>query len=103
MQAQMGTPRNMPATPHSPPPTRMATITQKPEIPVLLPRILGPRMLPSNCWRARMKRMKYRHLIGLSSRIRKALGMAPRNSASYTTHQPVWPEEAEAEKTADKP
>ena len=40
--------------------------------------LCDPRMLPSNCWRARMKRMKYRHLIGLSSRIRKALGMAPR-------------------------
>lgn len=27
----------------------------------------------------------------------------PVGSASYTTHQPVWPEESEAEKTADKP
>ena len=30
-----GTPRNIPTTPHSPPPTRIATMTQKPEMPVL--------------------------------------------------------------------
>ena len=34
MQAKTGTPRNMPATPAKPPPTRMVTMTQKLESPV---------------------------------------------------------------------
>ena len=57
----------------------MATITQKLERPVESPRILGPRIFPSNCWRMMIKTMKYRHFMGLSSRIMKAQGMAPRN------------------------
>ena len=53
-------------------------MTQKLLSPVESPSTLGARMLPSNCWRAMMKMTKYRHLRGLSSKIRKALGMAPR-------------------------
>ena len=58
MHAKIGTPRNMPSTPPKPPPTTMATMTQKLEMPVDLPRIFGPRILPSNCCNAMMKRMK---------------------------------------------
>ena len=74
----MGTPKNMPGTPARPPPTRMATTTQKLEMPVDSPRIFGPMTLPSSCCRRIMKMMKYRHFSGLASRIRKALGTAPR-------------------------
>ena len=55
----------------------MATTTQKLEMPVASPRILGPRMLPSNCCRTMTKITKNRHFLGLTSRIRKALGTAP--------------------------
>ena len=58
MQATTGTPRNIPSTPPKPPPTRMATTIQKLEMPTVSPKILGPRMLPSNCWRAMMKMIK---------------------------------------------
>ena len=57
----------------------MATMTQKLEMPVLSPRIFGPMTLPSNCCSRTIKMMKYRHFSGLTSRIRNALGMAPRN------------------------
>ena len=53
-------------------------MTQKLEMPVASPRILGPRMLPSNCWRITMKITNTRHCLGLTSRIRNADGTAPR-------------------------
>ena len=53
-------------------------MTQRLERPVLSPRILGPMMLPSTCCSAKTKRVKYTAFRGLSSRMRKMLGMAPR-------------------------
>ena len=77
-QAHTGTPKNMPATPKKPPPTKMAMMTHKLERPVVFPRILGPMTLPSSCWRARTNITKYSAWRGETSRIRKVLGMAPR-------------------------
>ena len=45
----------IPGIPKIPPPIRMATMTRKLESPVESPRIFGPRILPSNCWRIRIK------------------------------------------------
>ena len=50
--------------------------TQKEASPVESPRILGPRMLPSNCWSTKMK-MTNTALQGLTSRISSAHGDAP--------------------------
>ena len=52
-------------------------MTQKPLMPIELPRIFGPMMLPSICWRMMMKITKIRHLRGSTSRMIKALGIAP--------------------------
>ena len=67
----------MPTKPKRPPNSRMENSTQKEASPVESPRILGPRMLPSNCWSTKMKMTKYRHFRGLTSRISSAQGMAP--------------------------
>ena len=67
----------MPVKPNRLPATVMETSTQKPEIPMVSPRILGPMTLPSSCWRPKMKITKYRHFKGSTSRMMKAEGIAP--------------------------
>ena len=57
----------------------IAKMTQKAESPVESPRILGPRMFPSNCWRMRMKTRNHSALIGASIRMMKNEGIAPIN------------------------
>ena len=47
--AKVGTPSTIPGNPNRPPHTTMETSTQMADRPVLSPKILGPRMLPSNC------------------------------------------------------
>ena len=58
MTAKSGTPMSIPTKPKMPPKKMMAKRTPKDEMPVLSPKILGPRMLPSNCWRAKTKMTK---------------------------------------------
>ena len=55
-----------------------ANRTQKADSPVESPKIFGPMMLPSTCWRIMMKMIKIRHLPGSVSSRRKAEGMAPK-------------------------
>ena len=55
----------------------MENITQKPVIPVELPRMRGPMMLPSICCRIITKITKIRHLVGFTIRMMNALGIAP--------------------------
>ena len=55
----------------------MENMTQKPLMPMELPRILGPMMLPSTCCKTMMRIMKIRHFMGLTIRIMMALGTAP--------------------------
>ena len=69
----------MPTKPNSPPNSRMENRTPKLDTPVVLPRIFGPRILPSNCWSTIIKIMKYSILIGLTSRMSTAHGTAPIN------------------------
>ena len=57
----------------------MENNTQKLETPVVLPRIFGPMMFPSICWRIIIKMTNQRHLIGDSIKIKIADGMAPIN------------------------
>ena len=47
MTTKTGTPSSMPQKPNSPLPRIMENMTQKPVMPVELPRILGPIRLPS--------------------------------------------------------
>jgi hypothetical protein len=47
--AKIGTEASMPANPKKPPPTKIANIIQNEDSPRELPRIFGPRILPSNC------------------------------------------------------
>ena len=58
MIAHIGTPTIIPKTPHSPPKNVIAKITQNPAKPVEFPKILGPKILPSNCCNISMKRTK---------------------------------------------
>ena len=58
MTANTGTPRSIPAKPKMPAATVIEMSTQKPEIPTVLPRILGPMTLPSTCCKTMMKMMK---------------------------------------------
>ena len=67
----------MPAKPNRPPNNRMENSTQKEARPVDSPRILGPRILPSNCWSTKMNAMKYRHWMGLARKMSMAQGIAP--------------------------
>ena len=67
----------MPTIPHRPPKRMMENMTQKPDRPVRLPRILGPMMLPSTCWRSSTKITKVRAFTGLSIRISSVAGTAP--------------------------
>ena len=53
---------------------------------MVFPRIFGPMTLPSSCWRARTKMTKYSACRGDTSRIRKALGTAPRNGPKKGSH-----------------
>ena len=48
--AKTGTPTNIPTNPKNFPKRIIAKITQNGDNPVEFPRILGPRILPSNCW-----------------------------------------------------
>ena len=57
----------------------MANMTQKLDRPVALPRIFGPRILPSNCWSSSTKMTKYSACIGLMTIMRMVLGTAPMN------------------------
>ena len=79
----------MPQKPNSPAPKMMENMTQKPLMPIELPRIFGPMMLPSICWRITMKITKIRHLSGSTSRMMKALGIAPisgpKNGMTFVT------------------
>ena len=79
----------IPTNPNRPPPRRIATITQNADRPVELPRIFGPRMLPSNCCSKRMNMIKYSPLIGSASIMRIALGIAPiygpKNGITFVT------------------
>ena len=77
MTTNTGTPSSMPMKPKNPPPMMMANIIQKPFTPVELPRIFGPRILPSNCCKMRMNTRKMRHFMGSTSKMMKAEGMAP--------------------------
>ena len=77
--ANNGTPTAMPAKPNTPPNSKIANMTQKLDKPVELPKILGPRILPSNCCSARMKITKYNACTGLITMIRIVLGIAPIN------------------------
>ena len=77
MTTKTGTPSSMPQKPNSPLPRIMENMTQKPVMPVELPRILGPIRLPSTCCRMMMNTMKIRHLVGLTIRMISALGTAP--------------------------
>ena len=69
----------MPTKPKSPPKKRIENSTQKLESPVELPRIFGPRILPSNCCRSRIQMRKYTHWSGLTKNTRNAAGIAPMN------------------------
>lgn len=77
--ANSGTPITMPAKPITPPNSRMANMTQKLDSPVALPRIFGPRILPSNCCSSSTKMTKYSACTGLMTMIRMVLGIAPMN------------------------
>ena len=57
----------MPRNPNSPPPTKIANMTQKLARPLVSPRIFGPKILPSNCCKPKIRIMKYSACIGLSS------------------------------------
>ena len=69
----------MPVNPNNPPPTIMATSTQMAESPVESPRILGPRILPSNCCSKITKMVNHSALHGLTISRIIILGMAPIN------------------------
>ncbi len=45
----------IPTKPKSPPKSRMENSTQKLDTPVDSPKILGPRIFPSNCCKSRIK------------------------------------------------
>ena len=77
MTTNTGTPRSIPQKPKSPAPRMMENMTQKPLMPMELPRIFGPMMLPSTCWRMITKITKSRHLKGLTIKMMMALGTAP--------------------------
>ena len=49
------------------------------DTPTELPRILGPRKLPSNCCRMIIKIIKYSACSGFTTKIRKTDGTAPMN------------------------
>ena len=67
----------MPQKPNRPAPRMMENMTQKPLMPMELPKILGPMILPSTCWRMMMKITKIRHFMGLTINMMMALGTAP--------------------------
>ena len=67
-----GTPINIPANPHISPKRKIANNTQKLEIPVVLPRILGPIILPSICCSIKSNIIKYIHWTGFTINIRSA-------------------------------
>ena len=55
----------------------MENMTQKPERPVRLPRILGPMTLPSSCCKTITQIKNHSALMGLSIRIKRVAGTAP--------------------------
>ena len=55
----------------------MANMTQKPESPVRLPRILGPMTFPSSCCNTRIQIRNHSALMGLSIKIKSVAGTAP--------------------------
>ncbi len=55
----------------------MANMTQKLDRPVVLPRILGPMMLPSTCCRMKIMMMNLRAAMGSTMRSRMTDGIAP--------------------------
>ena len=55
----------------------MAKSTQKLERPVVLPRILGPMMLPSTCCSTRTNSTNQSALMGFWIRMSRVAGMAP--------------------------
>ena len=77
--ANSGTAQIIPHIPKSPLPTRIENSTQKLETPVVLPKILGPKIFPSNCCRTIIITTKVIHFIGSTKRINRALGIAPIN------------------------
>ena len=79
----------MPAKPKSPAPKMMENMTQKPLMPTLLPRIFGPRMLPSNCWSRMMNTRKMSAFSGDSIRMMSVPGImpnsGPKNGITFVT------------------
>ena len=69
----------MPTKPNISPNTTIENSTQNPEIPVLLPTILGVKILPSTCCKIIIKIVKYNALIGLVSIINITPGAHPIN------------------------
>ena len=80
---------NIPATPKTPPKNVIAKITQNPEIPVESPKIFGPITFPSSCCRKRIKNIKYKASIGLTTNSNKVHGIAPshgpKNGITFVT------------------
>lgn len=66
-------------TPNSPPPTSTAKITQKALMPMESPKILGPKILPSNCCKSNRKMPNQMALMGDTKKIKIKLGIAPMN------------------------
>ena len=83
MIEKIGTPIIIPTKPNRPSNTSNENNTQKLLKPVLLPRIFGPRMLPSNCCRTKMKIKNGIQLTGSTKSIKAADGIAPMNGPKY--------------------
>ena len=77
MTANSGTPITIPMKPKIPPNKRRAKVTQNSEIPVVVPKILGPIMFPSICCNIIIKITNHRHCMGSMSKMKNAQGIAP--------------------------
>ena len=53
--ANIGTPKNIPAGPNIAPPTIIAKIIPIGFTPIESPKILGPKIFPSNCCKSKIK------------------------------------------------
>ena len=71
----------------SPPPIRIEITTPIAGIPVEFPRILGPKMFPSNCWIARiiMQKITTSFKLDVLRRMSNALGIAPKKGPKNGT------------------
>ena len=77
MSAKNGTPKNMPNTPNSPPPTMTEKIIMMLGKPSCSPIIFGPKKFPSNCCKTIIKMPNHNACQGLLNSKMKMDGTAP--------------------------